>query len=392
MNAIRFAIKDADCYDVNRLPEGVEGEKQLMMWKELCRTGQFTDAHGVDHNIDRAFLQNLVKLFWERNKKGIEAPCPVGHTHDPEAKRGRIVYLELRDGRNAGEQTSLYGIIEFVSQEAKEKLCHSSVSIEAPETVSDGDGSNHHFALEHVAFTDYPVVAGLDQFKDVVFSIIKEPKMRKKRFAEDEEDDRKFSKGRRFADDEEDKETDKKFAKKRRFAEDEDDEDKDFDEGEDDEDEEDEKKFSKGRKRCARRFAENEDDEDDKDFDEDEEKNFSKGKKRFSFPANSPVARLMRQNRELVIEGLSRDGKITPKQAEYMAKKYCSDGSIRFSIDNGSTVDFDTACTLVSMNSGVDFEVKTGVQFSRERNQFNDNRQEDNALNTMYQQRWGGNK
>ena len=180
LTIIRFDLNRPDGYDVNRIPEGVEGNPQLMMWKELCRSGVY-ETGGVKHNIDRAFLQNIVDTFWERNKKGIEVPCPVGHTHDPESKRGRVVYVELREGKDG--TVSLYGIIEFVSFEAKRTLCNSGVSIEAPEVVTDGDGETHKYGLEHVAFTDYPVVAGMDGFRDVVFSIYKkkEKKMGKKR-------------------------------------------------------------------------------------------------------------------------------------------------------------------------------------------------------------------
>lgn len=187
LTIIRFDLNSPDGYDVNRLPEGVKGNPQLMMWKELCRSGVY-ETGGVKHNIDREFLQNIVDTFWERNAKGIEVPCPVGHTHDPEAKRGKVIYVELREGRDGC--VHLYGIIEFVDFNAKKTLCNSGVSIEAPEVVTDGDGETHKYGLEHVAFTDYPVVAGMDGFRDVVFSIFqkKDRSMgKRKRFTDETE-------------------------------------------------------------------------------------------------------------------------------------------------------------------------------------------------------------
>ena len=59
LTIIRFDFNSPDGYDVNRLPEGVRGNPQLMMWKELCRSGVY-ETGGVKHNIDRAFLQNIV--------------------------------------------------------------------------------------------------------------------------------------------------------------------------------------------------------------------------------------------------------------------------------------------------------------------------------------------
>ena len=78
---IRFEIRNPEGYDVNRLPEGIKGDTSLMMWKELCRSGIY-ETDGNQHNIDRAFLQNIVTTFFERKKKGIEAPCPVGGKRD----------------------------------------------------------------------------------------------------------------------------------------------------------------------------------------------------------------------------------------------------------------------------------------------------------------------
>ena len=147
---------------MNRLPEGIKGDPSLMMWKELCRSGIY-ETDGNQHNIDRAFLQNIVTTFFERKRKGIEVPCPVGHTHDPEAKRGRVVYVELREGKGS---VSLYGIIEFVSDEAKEKLENSGVSIEAPEVVTDGDGEEE--SLESASGWIWRIVS----HKNLLFLII----------------------------------------------------------------------------------------------------------------------------------------------------------------------------------------------------------------------------
>lgn len=168
MEIIRFAIAEPDYFEVNKLPPGVEGKPELMCWKELCRTGTYV-AGGAEHVIDDKFLQNIVDIFFRRQAKGIEVPCPVGHCHDPEKRRGQVRYVELRKNNEGG--TSLYGIIEFVDADAKRKLMPTSVSIEAPEIIEDGDGEKHYFGLENVAFTDYPVVAGMEPFEDVVFSI-----------------------------------------------------------------------------------------------------------------------------------------------------------------------------------------------------------------------------
>ena len=171
MKVIRFEIHKPESSDVNRLPKGVKGNKSLMMWKELCRTGDYK-TDGTTHHITLEFFQNMINSFKERLAKGVEIPCPKGHNHDPENKRGRVLHLEIRPNKDAGY--SLWGIIEFIDPQAKKLLQNSDVSIDSPEELVDGDGTTYRYALEHVAFTDYPVVAGMEGFQDVKFSVIKE--------------------------------------------------------------------------------------------------------------------------------------------------------------------------------------------------------------------------
>ena len=391
---IRFEIATPDYFEVNKLPDGVEGDPELMCWKELCRTGTYI-AGGAEHVIDDAFLQHIVDTFFRRQAKGIEVPCPVGHCHDPEKRRGQVRYVELRKNSEGG--TSLYGIIEFVSAEAKKRLMPTSVSIEAPEIMEDGDGEKHHFGLEHVAFTDYPVVAGMEPFEDVVFSILNNTKKevtlsRKRRFEIDDEEDERLSdelndeedrkelsrkrRGKKFADD------DEEMSRKRRgkkFA----DEDEEFSDDEDEElgeDEEDRKELS--RRRRGKKFAD-EDDEfsEDEEFDEDEftDEDGDKGMsrktrrcgKRFSYDrsgARGISFSLLRDNRLMKIDAMVRDGFITPQQSRFMKSEYCSDRAIQFSLEQNTNREFKKVCELLEMGVSVDFSERfnerSGAQFS----------------------------
>lgn len=431
LSIIRFDLNSPDSYDVNRLPEGIKGDPGLMMWKELCRSGIY-ETNGVKHNIDRAFLENIVKIFWERNAKGIEVPCPVGHTHDPEAKRGKVVYVELREGKNG--VVSLYGIIEFVNEEAKEKLSNSGVSIEAPEIVTDGDGETHKYGLEHVAFTDYPVVAGMEGFRDVTFSIYtkKEKKMgkKKRRFSEEERDEemdkcpncghefddeeqdvqqsrkrcgRRFADeddqeevkaskryGRRFGDDEEfddDEEENISQSRKRcgrKFANDvvydfEDYENVDEDSDEDEEDEADETTVQQSKKRYGRRFA------DDDEGDVKQSRRYSRRfGKRFSLGRSQTTARILQENRNFQIDRLLRDGYITPAQAGFLEDKFCNERAISFALDAPNDKSFDRMVEFAQMGIGADYSERTGIQFS--------NHEPKDALDRIFEQRHGGNK
>lgn len=101
MKIIRFEILNSGSDSVNRLPSGVTGNKSLMMWKELCRTGHY-ETDGTEHDIEEPFFTDMVQSFMHRRAKGVEVPCPLGHTHDPEhpekMKIGRkaLVFATLR--------------------------------------------------------------------------------------------------------------------------------------------------------------------------------------------------------------------------------------------------------------------------------------------------------
>jgi len=407
---IRFDLRNPRTKRLSRLPEGVDGDKSLMMWKELCRTGDYV-ADGEKHVIDNAFFTRMVDSFNTRKAKGIEVPCPIGHTHDPEEKRGRVVYLETRPNADGG--TSLWGIIEFIDKEAKEALRHSDVSIDAPVETTDGDGDSYRFALEHVAFTDYPVVPGMEGFSDVSFSIVKEnegsrgksekprndfadeftldaliAKMgltddftspsdvyksiwrkfselkgtenasetekeeamaRKKKFSEEEIEDRE----KEFDEEEEnEKEMSRRSRKKKskKFSDDEEDEEKAFDNGGDEDDEED---------------AEFEDDEDDAEFEDDEEedsKELSRKKKGKRFSRNGADFQLMKENRMMKIDGMRRDGYITAAQSQAMKARFCSDAHISFSLKRNSNRDFNETCAILKAGMRQDYMEHTGMQ------------------------------
>ncbi|MDO4584992.1 MAG: hypothetical protein Q4D62_12915 [Planctomycetia bacterium] len=376
-NVVYFAIPSAS----RKLPDSVEGDRSLMMWKELLREGTFV-SDGEEATIDEAFLSHIVDVFRLRQKKGIEVPCPLGHTIDPEKKRGKVVYVELRPGENG--KKSLWGVIEFIDQQAKDVLQHTDVSVGIPTETYDGDGQRHENALEHVAFTDYPVVAGMEKFQDVVFSLKTEPiemeelpqkvgldfdtllvllgldedvssptdafkkilalvqNLKAKAGENQEEGVNKMAK-KKFSDEEE-----KKLQ----------DEEKEFDNGDDEKEEEEEKDFS------------TEEDEEEKEFsDEEDEKEEKLSKKKCSRKKGANFS-LLKENRELKIEKLLHEGYITPAQAREMQKMYCSDNGIQFALEAGSNRDFQNMCELLKKGNSRDVTLgkeKTGFQFSEKK-------------------------
>lgn len=424
MNILRFDLNKPDSRSVNRLPAGVEGEKSLMMWKELCRTGHY-ETDGNSHDITPDFFQKMIDSFNARRGKGVEIPVPLGHTHNPEDKRGRVLYLETRKNKQGG--FSLWGIIEFLSEEFKEALKNSDVSIDAPEETTDGDGKTWEFTLEHVALTDYPVVAGMEGFKEVKFSVLRDAIMEKwtldtlivklgltgtysspskvysaiyRKFQQltgtDESDD---SGG--YSDDDEDSEDTKEtnvkgaeeMARKKKFSEEDVEDQKDEKEFEDGEcTDEDEKKMSKKKKfsKKSKCFEEDESKDEEKDFDngedgeddekdddkdfsddededggedeEDEKKMSRKRGKKFSLTGTN--AKLLHENRTMKIDELRRRGYLTADQSNEMKRRFCSDRAISFSLSHNSNREFQDTCRILSAGKGQNYGEQTGVQFS----------------------------
>ena len=62
---IRFDLRNPRTKRLSRLPEGVDGDKSLMMWKELCRTGQYV-TDGENHDIDEEFFRRMIDSFQRR--------------------------------------------------------------------------------------------------------------------------------------------------------------------------------------------------------------------------------------------------------------------------------------------------------------------------------------
>lgn len=102
-------------------------------------------------------------------RDGVEIPMPKGHTDDPELKRAEIVDVEVAlDGKG---RKSLYGVYTFTSPEAEQSLRSSDVSVYSPPTYTNPvTKKQYDWPIRHVAFTNYPVVPGLEKAQAIAMS------------------------------------------------------------------------------------------------------------------------------------------------------------------------------------------------------------------------------
>lgn len=148
------------------------GGKRRAYWKELIYCGRFQKGSlkfsvtPTTHDPKR----NIFSLaHWEQTgrqmlQNGVGVPMPVEHTTDPTKKRADIVEYASRP--NSRGVMSLFGKVEFVDADAERDLKSAGVSIYVPtsQPVTDGLGRKYETPITHVAFTDYPVIPGLEKF------------------------------------------------------------------------------------------------------------------------------------------------------------------------------------------------------------------------------------
>jgi hypothetical protein len=138
----------------------------LIVEKELVHVGEFakydekTGKVVAKYNITEDYLNHWQKTFAQMAKESVDVPMPLMHTKNPEARRATLVGVDRR--KNSKGVESLFGKVKFKDAKSKENLSASQVSIYVPKKSGKYD-----MPIEHVAFTDYPVISTLEPFNIV---------------------------------------------------------------------------------------------------------------------------------------------------------------------------------------------------------------------------------
>jgi hypothetical protein len=134
--------------------------------KVLIRAGTWihpTKKFTVETTIER--MKAWARNFGEMAAAGIRVPVPYGHSYDPRDNAGHVLGMRV-DG------DSLVAVLEIPRAEDAARIgttaCDVSVSLNP--NFSDGSGHAYGEVIEHVAITNYPVVAGQENFKRLTAS------------------------------------------------------------------------------------------------------------------------------------------------------------------------------------------------------------------------------
>lgn len=150
----------------------------LVFWKELIYVGDFvkeTEDSKLKFSVNKGLLDHWEQTFKSYLANGNEVPLPLGHTTNPELRRGSVV--ELKQQKNKKGLDSLYGKVVFKDAKAAELAKTTNASILVEPSVTDGKGTVYKRPIVHAALTDYPVIPGLEPFQAIVASRIEEKKM-----------------------------------------------------------------------------------------------------------------------------------------------------------------------------------------------------------------------
>lgn len=152
-------------YDVPDLEVALSSTDPLIAEKQVIYVGNFkkwiSDSQNLSFDVDEKLIDHWVATHKELIAAGLDVPLPVKHTDDPEARRGTVI--DLKKKTDAKGRISLYASIKFNSQEIRDSLKHSNVSLYCPPSVRHQDKVFVR-PIRHVCITDYPVVGDLEPF------------------------------------------------------------------------------------------------------------------------------------------------------------------------------------------------------------------------------------
>lgn len=305
------------------------GRSSLLFRKELIHVGR----HVKDDKeivVTDDLVDHWVSTFREMRDDGLSVPVPVEHTTDPEKNRGHVV--EMERGVNSQGLVALYGYIEFIDEDAARLAKSAKVSIYMPPEFSSGKGKTYDKPITHVALTDYPVVAPMDEWEPIAASFSKETVMKltqavkaalgKLKFEYDEEKDDEESLAQALG---------KAVAK---LAEDE-----------------------EKREEEAAKAANDDEGKEDKSASDDEKKEMS---------ISMAHVEMLKENREAKLDRLVEKGAITPAVKKRLMEKFGSEKTLRLSLSSERYDDgFSDVIESLRDNDPVVLGSQTGGQSGR---------------------------
>jgi hypothetical protein len=140
----------------------------LEFWKQVAYEGEFVKGDRRVR-ISKSLMDHWHDTFAEMSAEGVQVPVPIEHTKDPERRRGTI--KAFRRQLDSKGRDSLFARFAFRDEEAAKLAKTAGVSVYVPrQAQSSRTGRTWQNPVEHVAITDYPVIADMEPFQAIVLS------------------------------------------------------------------------------------------------------------------------------------------------------------------------------------------------------------------------------
>lgn len=141
------------------------GEAESTLFKkELLAVGEYVDGYGTEFSASESDLRAWVGETNRILAAGVKVPAPLNHSFNPEDARGE--WSKFTVEKNSKGVDAAFGYIDLKDHP---NLAKSGVSIYLHRDAwTCGTGDTFQDFFQHVCFTSYPQIPGLDPFERVV--------------------------------------------------------------------------------------------------------------------------------------------------------------------------------------------------------------------------------
>lgn len=180
--------------DLDELKLSDKDNDPLIYEKEIAYVGEFyKKSDDLEFQIDERFIDHWVNTQASMLEEGVEVPMPWEHNLNAPRKSTALEYVKKLDSKG---RTGLFAKVKFKDEETAKELKDSQTSIYVEKEFTSGkkkkgEYKKYELPITHIAWTEYPVLPGMDKAVKIAASLNATQVFPKEFFTKD--DDMKLS-------------------------------------------------------------------------------------------------------------------------------------------------------------------------------------------------------